>query len=142
MGEIEILKVGDMVLCHHSYHTGIGYGKVIKIVNRNTKEEFQEFGPLITGRGDNNSKIDVTIKIVGYDLRDGDNEDDLGEIVEIEDTRIVDAHGVYRILTEEMISEIKDEWDRLVKNKLNFFYKHVNKDKFEGKKILNKLNIT
>lgn len=136
MGSMELLKVGDLVSCHYGYRVGIGYGKVLKIVDRKTKEEHQEYGPIITGRGDKNSKIDITIQFVGYDLRDGDMEDDLGEIVEIGDVKVLDPHEVYRVVSEEVISQIRNEWETLMRNKLDFFYKHVNKTKLEGRKSL------
>lgn len=136
MGEMEILKVGDLVSCHYGYRIGIGYGKVLKIVDRKTKEEFQEYGPIITGRGDKNSRIDITIQFVGYDLRDGDMEGDLGEVVEIDDVQILDPHEVYRVVSEDVISQIRNEWETLMRNKLDFLYKHVNKTKLEGRKNL------
>lgn len=136
MGNIELLKVGDLVSCHHGYRVGIGYGKVLKIVDRSTKQEFQEYGPIITGRGDKNSRIDITIQYVGYDLRDGDMEHDLGEIIEVDDVKILDPHEVYRVVSEDAISQIRNEWETLMRNKLEFFYKHVNKTKLEGRKSL------
>lgn len=135
--EIELLKIGDLVLCHYSYHTGIGYGKVLKIVDRKTQEEYQSYGPVITGWGEKNSRLDITLQIVGYDMRDGDREDDLGDIVEVSEERVVDPHQVYRVLTEEKITEIKNEWERLTRNKLNFFYNNLNKEPLEGRKSLN-----
>jgi hypothetical protein len=136
MGTMEILKVGDLVSCHYGYHVGIGYGKVLKIVDRKTKKEHQEYGPIITGRGDKNSKIDVTIQFVGYDMRDGDMEDDLGEIVLVDEIKVLDPHDIYRIVNEEMISKIRSEWERLLNSKLEFFYKHVNKLSLEGRKTI------
>lgn len=133
---IEILKVGDLVCCHHSFHVGIGYGKVLKIVNRETKQEYQEYGPIITGYGDKNSKLNVTVQYVGYDMTHHYNEDDLGEIVEVDEVRILDPHSIYRIVDEEMISKIRTEWERLMNSKLDFLYKHVNKTKLEGRKSL------
>jgi hypothetical protein len=136
MGSMELLKIGDLVSCHYGYHVGIGYGRVLKIVDRKTKQEHQEYGPIITGRGDENSRLDITIQFVGYDLRYGDMETDLGEIVEIDDIQVLDPHDVYRVVNEETIAKIRSEWERLLNSKLEFFYKHVNKPSLEGRKSL------
>ena len=133
---MEILKVGDLVSCHYGYHIGIGYGKVLKITDRNTKKEYHEYGPVITGYGDKNSRIDVTIQMVGYDMRDGDMEDDLGEIVLVDEIKVLDPHEIYRVVNEETIAKIRSEWERLLNSKLEFFYKHVNKLSLEGRKSL------
>jgi hypothetical protein len=133
---MELLKIGDLVSCHYRYHVGIGYGRVLKIVDRKTKQECQEYGPIITGRGDENSRLDITIQFVGYDLRDGDMESDLGEIIEIDDIQVLDPHDIYRVVSEEMITQVRTEWETLMRNKLDFFYKHVNKTKLEGRKSL------
>ena len=138
---MENLKVGDLVVCHYDYHTGIGYGKVLKLYELRTQREYQEYGPIITGMGDANSKLEVTVQMLGYDLRDGDNEDDLGELVEINEVKVIDPHRVYRIITEEEINRIRDEWKILMTNKLNFLYKNVNKPVLEGRKSLNTLKI-
>jgi len=131
-----ILKIGDFIACHYEYHVGIGYAKVLRIVDRKTKQLHQEYGPIITGRGDENSKIDIVVQYVGYDMRNGDNEDDLGDIIEVDNQTILDPHQVYRVIDEEMISKIRGEWERLLNTKLEFFYKHVNKKSFEGRKTL------
>jgi len=133
---IDNLKVGDLVVCQYGYHVGIGYAKVLKIVDLKTDKEHQEYGPIITGHGKRNSKLNITIQYVGYDMRDGDNEDDLGEIVEVEEVRILDPHYIYRIVDEESISKVRTEWERLMNSKLDFLYKHVNKTKLEGRKSL------
>lgn len=133
---MDIIKVGDLVVCHYDYHTGIGYGKVLKLYEFITKREYQEYGPVITGRGDANSKLEITIQMLGYDLRDGDNESDLGEIVELNEIKVMDPHDVYRVVTEEEITRIRNEWETLMRNKLNFFYKNVNKPIMDGRKSL------
>jgi hypothetical protein len=56
-------------------------------------------------------------------------------------TRILDPHQVYRVITEENISEIKDNWEIMMTTKLDFFYKHINKEPLEGRKSLNTLKI-
>lgn len=136
---MENLKVGDLVVCNYDYHTGIGYGKVIRLYGLTDQREYQEYGPIITGRGDANSKLEITVQMVGYDLRDGDNEDDLGEIVEIDEVRVLNPHYVYRVITEDEINRIKGEWETLMRNKLDFLYKNVNRPPIGGKKILNSL---
>lgn len=136
---MENLKVGDLVACRHHYHTGIGYGKVLKIYDFIHKQEHQEYGPVITGHGDRNSKLEITVQILGYDLRGGDNEDDLGELVEVDEVKVMDPHYVYRVITEEEINRIRNEWEILMTNKLNFFYKNVNKPVLDGRKILKNL---
>ena len=138
---MENLKVGDLVVCSYNHHTGIGYGKVLKIYDFINKQEYQEYGPVITGHGDRNSKLEITVQILGYDLRDGDNEDDLGELVEVNEVKVMDPHYVYRVITEEEINRIRNEWEILMTNKLNFLYKNVNKPILEGRKSLNTLKI-
>lgn len=142
---MENLKVGDLVVCNllanREYRTGIGYGKVLKLYELRTQREYQEYGPIITGKGNANSKLEVTVQMLGYDLRDGDNEDDLGELVEINEVKVMDPHCVYRIITEEEINRIRNKWEVLMINKLNFLYKNVNKPVLEGRKSLNKLKI-
>lgn len=139
---MEKLKVGDLVICHYGYHVGIGYAKVLKIFDKKTKKEFQEYGPVITGRGDENSKLEITVEIVGYDLTEHNNEYDLGEIVEVKEIRILDSHYIYRILDEKIIAEIREGWEKMIKDKIDFFYKNLNKELMEGRKNITSLKIT
>lgn len=138
---MENIKVGDLIVCHYDYHTGIGYAKVLKIFELRLKREYQEYGPIITGMGDANSKLEVTVQLLGYDLRDGDNEYDLSEVVEVDEVKVMDPHQIYRVITEEEIGRIKNEWETLMANKLDFLYKNVNKPVLDGRKSLNTLKI-
>ncbi len=139
MGTIENIKVGDLIVCHYQYHVGIGYGKVTKIFDRGEGREVEEYGPVIKHCGDNSSKLDITVQILGYDLRDGDNEDDMGEIIEIDEIKVFNPNDIYRVITEEEINRIKEEWETLMRNKLNFLYKNVNRPPIGGRKIINSL---
>ena len=138
---MEKLKVGDLVACHYDYHSGIGYAKVIKILDCKNNTEVQEYGPVITGNGDLNSKLDITIKIIGHDLFEG-NEYDLVEVIEVDEERVVDPHSIYRVITEQDINFIKQRWDDMVNKKLGFLHKHVNRDVMTGKKMVNGLKLT
>lgn len=137
----EKLKIGDLVSCYYKIHCGIGYAKVLEITDKVTGESYQEYGPIIVGRGDKNSKINIKLQYVGYDLLDGNMENDLSEFIEVDEISAAGIHDVYRVVDEEMISKIKEKWDRLYKNKIDFFYKYVNKKPLEGRKSLNKLKI-
>ena len=82
-------KVGDLVVCHYQFHVGIGYAKVIKIFDCEKGREVEEYGPVIKHHGDNNSKLDITVQILGYDLRLWCN---LGEDIS-EDTSLPSSFG-------------------------------------------------
>ena len=139
MGTIENIKVGDLVVCHYQFHVGIGYAKVTKIFDCEKGREVEEYGPVIKHHGDNNSKLDITVQILGYDLRDGDNEDDLGEIIEVNEIKVFNPNDIYRIITEDEINRIKGEWETLMRDKLNFLYKNVNRPPIGGRKIISSL---
>ena len=134
---MDIIRVGDLVVCDYNYH--ISYAKILKIYELRAKREYEEYGPVITGLGDANSKLDITVQILAHDLRDGDNFDDVGELVMVDETKIVTANEVYRVITEEDINSIKNEWERLMRTKLDFFYQNVNRPPLSGRKILNSL---
>ena len=135
------IKIGDFVVCDSQQTiTGAGYGKVIKLYDITKGLEVEHYENIITGRGDKNSKLEITVKIIGYDLTY--NETNLSDFVELDGgTRIFDPHQVYRVITEESISEIKDNWEIMMTAKLDFFYKHINKEPLEGRKSLNTLKI-
>jgi hypothetical protein len=135
------LKIGDFVVCDSQHTiTGIGYGKVIKLFDITSKLEVESYENIITGRGDKNSKLEITVKLIGYDFTH--TETALSDIVEHDGgTRILDPHQVYRVITEENISDIKDNWEIMMTTKLDFFYKHINKEPLEGRKSLNTLKI-
>lgn len=137
---MEKLKIGDLVVCSYDCYTGrIGYGKVIKLYELITQREYQEYGPIITRSDNTNFKLEITVQIVGYDLREDYNEYDLGEIVEVDEIRVLNPYHIYRVITEDKINHIRREWELLMKNKLDLFYKNVNKPPMSGKKILNSL---
>lgn len=135
------LKIGDFVVCDSQQTiTGAGYGKVIKIFDITNNLEVDSYENIITGRGDKNSKLEITVKVIGYDLTY--NETNLSDFVELDGgTRIFDPHQVYRVVTEKDISEIKNNWEIMMRDKLDFFYKHLNKEPLEGRKSLNTLKI-
>lgn len=132
MGSIN-LKVGDFVCCDYSYNTGVGYGKVLKITDIKTKNEFQSYENIITGWGDKNTKLAIMVQIVGYDF---DSDHTLSTIVEINEERLMDPHSIYRILNEQDISNLKNSWESTMRTKLEFFYQHVNKEPLEGRKTI------
>ena len=140
---MEKLKVGDFVCCFYSFRTGTAYGKVLKIHDLNNNIDCDEYGPIITGRGDENSKLKVTVKILGYDMGEDYGINSLGEIVEdVEDTRELDIHNIFYIIDEKLIREVRTKWENLMKKKLDFFYKNINRDVLSGRKMINGLNMT
>jgi len=138
---MELLKVNDFIVCDNPEYMGIGYAKVIKITDKITKEEFDEYGPVIRGLGDKNSNLDITVQYVGYEMDDSVMVDGLDEIADIDIIKVINPHSIYQIITEEMISQIKDKWEYRMTAKLDFFYKHLDKPILEGRKSINTLKI-
>jgi len=133
---LDKIKIGDLVVCRYDHNIGVAYGKVLKIFDINNGIEVEGYVPVITGWGDKNSKLEITLKIVGYDLREDGMEHSLSEIVELDDTRVFDPHHIFRVINEEDINRIKEEWELLMREKLSFLYKNVNRPPIGGRKIL------
>lgn len=126
------LKIGDLVRCHYDFNAGIGYAKVIKMIHRSTREEYQVYDNIVTGRGDKNSPIDVLVKIVGHHL----NDDELSDIILVDENRSMDPHDIYSVFTENDILEFKNKMETSLNKKVNFLYTYVNREDLSGRKIL------
>lgn len=133
----ESIKIGDLVYCGYDYHGS--YGKVIKLFDRNKNIEVEEYGPVITGVGFKNSKLDITVQVLAHSLNREDSLYDLGDLVEINEIEILDPNEIYSIITEKDINEMRISWETLMKNKLDFLYKNVNKPPMSGRKTINSL---
>jgi len=126
------LKIGDLVRCHYSHHTGIGYAKVLKIINKSTREEYQVYDNVITGHGEKNSPLDVIVNFVGYDF----NDEYLSSVVNTDETKSLNPVDIYGVYTETDVLEMKRKWETEVNKKFNFLYEHVNRDTLEGRKSI------
>lgn len=115
----ELYRIGDLVKHTLGYKNGVSidiYARVENIVDNVSNDSFYEYD-VVTGEGDNNSKITITIKPIAY-CKDLSNCD--------LDSIKLDPHKVYKKDINFMREEINKKMDFL-ERKLDFINKSENR---------------
>lgn len=113
-----IYKIGQLV--YGSCNGQQGVGNIVSIIDRNTNESYYE-KEVVTGWGDKNTRVNITINIIGHieELLDTTSP-----IIDVEKYQIVcDPHNVWPISLEDS----KERYERALNNmniKLEFIRKH------------------
>ena len=115
----ELYRIGDLVMHNIGYKDGYAvdiYGKVTNIVENNTDVFHYEYN-VVTGEGDRNSKVTISIKPLAYckDLSYCDL-----------DILSLDPHKVHKRDINIMREEINRKM-RFLENKLDFVNKNENR---------------
>jgi hypothetical protein len=126
---VEIIKVGDLVSSRTSYHPPkMIYGNITEIKDSN--DEIQDQYEVITGNGDRNSKLEVTVSY--FAELDEDYHYDITDAIKYFETPLVKVETNMHNLVFHTDKKIKGTFKHYrtkitnINNKINFLKKHRN----------------
>ncbi len=126
---VEIIKVGDLVSSRTSYHPPkMIYGNITEIKDSN--DEIHDQYEVITGNGDRNSKLEVTVSY--FAELDEDYHYDITDAIKYFETPLVKVETNMHNLVFHTDKKIKGTFKHYrtkitnINNKINFLKKHRN----------------
>lgn len=126
---MELIKIGDLVSTRTSYHPPkMIYGNITQIKDNN--DELHEQYEVITGHGDKNSKLKVTINY--FAELDEDSYTDITDIIRYLDEPLIKVeNNMHKLVfhTEKKIKATCNFYNKKIdkiNNKIKFLKKHRN----------------